>query len=75
MTLDERIQALTESVKSLASMHRDAEKRPTESGERLAAAVADIKDLMNRMGRILEHRDISIDDHEDRIDCLQGGEK
>ena len=38
------------------------------------AAVTDIKDVMNRMGRILEHHDISIDDHKDRIDRLERGE-
>jgi hypothetical protein len=63
VTLDERIQALTESVELLASRHR-------ETDERLTAAVTDIKDVMNRMGRILEHHDLTIDDDDDRIDRL-----
>lgn len=75
MTLDERIQALTESVELLAAMHRETEKRLTESDGRLTAAVTDIKDVINRMGRILEHHDLSIDDHEDRIDRLERGGK
>ena len=71
MTLDERLEALTQSVELLASMHTDNEGKLAALDKKFTEAVADIKDLLNRMGRILEHHDLSIDDHEERIDRLE----
>lgn len=61
MTIDERVEALTQSVELLASMHRDNETV--------------FKDLFNRMGRILERHDIELDGHEDRLDKLENPER
>jgi chromosome segregation ATPase len=72
--LDERIEALTQSVDVLASMHKDTETRFTQ----LAAAVemneqrtGQFMETMNRVGRILEIHDSQIDDHDQRIDRLE----
>jgi hypothetical protein len=47
MTLDERLQALTQTVELLAELHRDSEKA---NAEKFAA----LMDTMNRLGRIIE---------------------
>jgi len=60
MTIDERLEALTQSVELMAAMHRDNEQR-----------LAQVMDTMNRMGRILEIHDASIDDHDGRIRNLE----
>jgi len=52
-------------------MHKDNERRFSEAitaGERrFAGAVADIKDVMHRMSRILQHHGLTLDDHKDRL--------
>jgi hypothetical protein len=75
MTIDERLEALTQNVELSWRMHLDSEKRTAQSVE-LPAAVhreneAAFKDLFNRMGRILERHDITLDDHEDRLGKLE----
>jgi chromosome segregation ATPase len=72
--LDERIEALTQSVDVLASMHKDTETRFTQ----LAAAVemneqrtGQFMETMNRVGRILEIHDSQIDDHDQRMHRLE----
>ncbi len=61
MNIDDRLEALAQSVELLASMHKDNEAR-----------VAQIMDTMNRMGRILEKHDLDIDEHEDRLNDIDG---
>ena len=81
MTLDERLEALTQSVELLSRMHQDNERNALEArranDERVEALAESVellaglhrqnetvfKDLFNRMGRILEHHDITLDDH------------
>ncbi|HEX3680928.1 MAG TPA: hypothetical protein VHU83_00195 [Bryobacteraceae bacterium] len=58
MTLDERIEALTQSVELLSQMHQDNEKRYDRMFERLAT-------ISEGLARI-------IGDHEDRIRRLEG---
>jgi hypothetical protein len=57
MNLDERLEALTQTVEIMAAMHRDNEKR-----------LAAVMDTMNRMGRIMEAHDIILDQHDERIE-------
>jgi protein involved in temperature-dependent protein secretion len=82
MTIDERLEALTQSVELLSRMHQDNEKRATEAAQANEKAVqanekrfAMLMDTMNRVGRILEHHDITIDDHEDRLGKLEHPEQ
>ena len=79
MTIDERLEALTQSVELLSRMHQDNEKRATEAVQANEKAVqanerrfAMLMDTMNRLGRILEIHDETIDEHTDRIDRLEG---
>jgi len=58
MTLDERLQGLTQTVELLAELRRDSEKA---NAERFAV----LMDTMNRLGRIIEM-------HERRLDHLEG---
>jgi septal ring factor EnvC (AmiA/AmiB activator) len=60
MTLDERLEALTQTVEIMAGMHRDNENR-----------LAAVMDTMNRMGRIMEAHDIILDQHNERIEKLE----
>jgi protein involved in temperature-dependent protein secretion len=87
MTIDERLEALTQSVELLSRMHQDNEKRATEAAQANEKAVqanekavqanekrfAMLMDTMNRVGRILEHHDITID--EDRLGKLEHPEQ
>ena len=65
MTIDERLEALTQSVELLAHMHRENEQRLNEKFAILA-------DTMNRVGRIIEIHEHRLDSHEDRLDRLEG---
>jgi len=65
MTIDERLEALTQSVELLAQMHRDNERQLNEKFAILA-------DTMNRVGRIIEIHEHRLDSHEDRLDRLEG---
>lgn len=74
MTLDERIEALTQSVELLASMHKDTETRfgqLASAAEKNEQRTGQLMDTMNRVGRILEIHDAGIDDHEQRIGRLE----
>ena len=85
MTIDERIEALTQSLELLASMHRDEEQRGDERftqltemaklhDERFAQVTHNFEivlDSIKRLERIaLAHED-RIDDHQDRIEGLE----
>ncbi len=67
MTIDERLEALTQTVELLALMHKENEVRFGKNEER----TAQLMDTMNRMGRILEAHDISIEDLDKRLDNLE----
>lgn len=61
---DERIDALTQSVELLASMHRDTEGRVG----RLESALTDLSVTMNRLANIVIR-------HDERLDSLDGGDE
>jgi hypothetical protein len=72
MTIDERIEALTQTVELLAGMHKDHEKRMVEAlaamnrrNERLETLVAEIGEAMTQIIPIVR-------DHELRIRELEG---
>ena len=60
MNLDERLEALTQTVEIMARMHRENEKR-----------LAAVMDTMNRMGRIIEIHDADLDNLNHRLDKLE----
>jgi hypothetical protein len=76
-------EALAQSVELLASMHKDNEVRVaqamdalisthTESEARMSRGMAQLMDTVNRIGRIIEKHDIDIDDHEQRLNDIEG---
>jgi len=65
MTIDERLEALTQTVELLAQMHRDNERANAQKFAALAESTTQLMDTMNRVGRILEI-------HEHRFDRLEG---
>jgi hypothetical protein len=75
MTTDERLEKLIErhealalSVEMLAGMQRETEVLHRENEKR----VAQIMDTMNRMGRIIEIHEQLHDDHDSRLNKLEG---
>jgi DNA-binding SARP family transcriptional activator len=63
VTLDERIEALTQSVELLASMHKDTETRFAQlatAAERNEQRTGQLMETMNRVGRILEIHDSQV---------------
>ena len=85
MTIDERLEALTQSLELWSHMRMDASKEYDErfrSLEKLFRAneerfraneerVPQLMDTMNRLGRILEIHDQQLDDHGHRLDNLE----
>jgi DNA-binding SARP family transcriptional activator len=74
VTLDERIEALTQSGELLAAIHKDTETRFTQlaaAAEKNEQCTGQLMETMNRVGRILEIHDSQIDDHDQRIDRLE----
>lgn len=61
MDIDSRLQALAESLELVVGLHRDNEKR-----------LAQVMDTMNRMGRIIEIHEQRHDEHDARLDDLEG---
>jgi hypothetical protein len=64
MTIDERLEALTQTVESLASIHRDNEAAMTRFAQ-------GVNDSVARLTRILEAHDIVLDEHEERLKDLE----
>jgi hypothetical protein len=56
MTIDERLQALAESLELVVSLHRDNETR-----------LAQVMDTMTRLGRIIEIHEQRHDEHDGQI--------
>jgi hypothetical protein len=65
MTTDERIQALTMNLEVLTSVHQDFEKR-------MVQYAADVKDAITRLTNIAASHDADIDDHDMRLEKLEG---
>jgi hypothetical protein len=68
MTIDERIEALTQSVELLAKMHEDNEKRYARMFRDSAVRLARLEELMD----LLTHIAIN---HDGRIPKLEGKRK
>jgi len=71
MTIDERLEALTQSSELWSHMHMDAGKEYEERFRANEKRLAQLMDTMNRLGRILEIHDRQIDDHGQPLDNLE----
>jgi len=65
MTIDERIEALTQSLELLAGMHRDLEEATAKNFERLEGNIDRLTAIMERLANIAIV-------HEQRIERLEG---
>jgi hypothetical protein len=72
MTIDERLEAIAMHLEVLSGMHADLEKRHDEFVKQMTAYAADVKDVVRRLGVIAEAHSIQLDDHERRLDDLDG---
>jgi len=85
MNIDERIEALTQSLELMASLHQDLEKK-VERGPSLhqelekkwdgrmvvmQQILEDLNDMTKRTTRILEIHEERLDDHDKRLDKLE----
>jgi hypothetical protein len=61
MTIDERLEALTQTVELIAAMHRDNEAR-----------MAEMRDAITRLANIAEIHQEHLDNHDERLDRLEG---
>ncbi len=71
MTIDERLEALTQSVESIATMHRDNEAALTRFETTITRFAQGVNDSVTRLTRILEAHDIVLDDHAERLRNLE----
>jgi hypothetical protein len=74
MTIDERLEALAQTVELLTQMHRDSERANAEKFAILAERTVQLMDTMSRLGRIIEIHEDRLDAHEDRLDDLEGNQ-
>jgi len=71
MNIDERLEALAQSLEAWQHMQVDANKEYQERFRANEKRLAQLMDTMNRLGRILEIHDQQIDDHGNRLDNLE----
>ena len=71
MTIDERIEALTQSVELLASFHRDSEVRNLENEARDRESEARYEARFSNVMDVLERLTLVADKHEHRIERLE----
>ncbi len=78
MTIDERLEALTQTVELMAQMHEDHKRENAENLAMLTAKSAmltersaEFMDTFNRLGRIIEMHEHRLDSHDDRLDRLE----
>jgi hypothetical protein len=67
MNIDERIEALVQSVELLASLHKDNERRYDERAEKTDRQI-------KRLGRYIHNVSELILDHEARLRAIEGDE-
>jgi oligoribonuclease (3'-5' exoribonuclease) len=70
MTTDERIDALTQSVELLASMHKDNEKKMVEFSQKHTKLEGLVSQIAEGTARLLH----AVEAHEQRISNLEGNQ-
>jgi hypothetical protein len=72
MNLDERIEALVQSVELLASMHKDNEKRYEEQLVKAEERMAKTDQQIKRLGKYIHTVAGLVLDHDARLRTLEG---
>lgn len=68
MNIDERLEALTQSVELLAGMHKETERLHKQN----ETLMGEMMNAIARLAHIAEIHDGRLDDHQERIDNLEG---
>lgn len=71
MTIDERLEALTQTVELTAAMHRDNERAYEERSRATDQRLREIMESINALARIAGLHQDRLDDHGDRLDNLE----
>ena len=66
MTIDERIEALTQTVELLAHMHQDNDKKWDQRFGKML-------DIVERLDRMIQIHDARLNGHDGRLDDLERG--
>jgi hypothetical protein len=72
MTIDERIEALTQSLELLSSLHRDLEET---SAKGFAELRAELRENMGKLTKTMEQLGAIVIAHEERIERLEDGQQ
>jgi hypothetical protein len=70
MNIDDRIEALTQTVKLLAQMHLDNEKKATANEAKWNERFGKMPDIVERLDKIIQIHEARHDGHDDRLDNL-----
>ena len=70
MTIDERLEALTQSVELIASTHADSDRRTRQGFETLTGLHADTDARINKLIDLAETQQRQIEAHDTQIDAL-----
>jgi hypothetical protein len=71
MSIDERIEALTQSVELIASLHRDLEQATAKNFERLTTSMERLTTSMERLTTSMGRLTTVAIAHEERIERLE----
>ena len=71
MTIDERIEALPQSVELLATIQRDNERANAERWAETDRRMREIMESINTLGRIAGLHHELLDEHGERLDNLE----
>jgi hypothetical protein len=72
MTIDERIEALTQSVDLLAQMHQDSEREYKELFRQNREHILHVQELVGHVVELQEAMTRVVTDHDGRIRRLEG---
>ena len=71
--IDERLEALTQTVELLAATHRDSERQTEQLFGQVALRIREVTDGIERLARIAGVHQKRLDGHEKRLDDLEQG--
>jgi len=72
MTIDERIEALTQSLELLASLHRDLEESTAKGFAEMRAKSAETDEKMAQLAETMKHLSTVVLAHQERPDRIEG---
>jgi phage-related tail protein len=71
MDIDQRIEALIQSVELLASFHKDMEEQIKETDKKWAANMVKMVDIAESLTRMIAIHDERLNGHDTRLDNLE----